>query len=53
MNVREAKAFIKSLLSLRESATDPQAVEAPAVYPTWKEGCEYAVNDRILYNIAF
>lgn len=50
MNRKMAKEFIKSLVSLRTSATDPQAIEAPAVYPTWKEGVEYTANNRVLYN---
>lgn len=49
MKRREARAFINSLVNLRKSATDPQAVEAPAVYPAWKEAVEYSVNDRVLF----
>lgn len=50
MTRKEAKAFINSLVNLRTSATDPQAIDAPAVYPTWKENVEYTVDERILYN---
>lgn len=50
MTRQEAKAFIDSLVNLRTSATDPQAMDAPAVYPTWKENVEYMVDERILYN---
>ena len=50
MTKNEAKAFVDSLVKLRASATDPQAVDAPAVYPEWKENVVYAVNDRVLYN---
>lgn len=50
MTKKEANAFINSLVSLRKSATDPQAIDAPAVYPTWKEEVEYVGNERILYN---
>ena len=50
MTTKEAKEFIKSLINLRISATDPQAIEAPAVYPTWKsDGVNYKVGDRVLY----
>lgn len=49
MTRKDAQAFIKSLVSLRTSATDPQAVDAPAVYPTWKEDVVYEVDERILY----
>lgn len=50
MTRQEAKAFIDSLVNLRTSATDQQAMDAPAVYPTWKENVEYMVDERILYN---
>ena len=50
MTKTEAKAFIDSLIALRKSATDEQALSAPAVYPSWKEGVEYAADDRILYD---
>lgn len=46
----KVQAFINSLLALRAAATDTQAVEAPAVYPTWKPDVEYNVGDRVLYN---
>ena len=49
MTRAEAKAFIDSLVNLRTSATDRQAVDAPAVYPEWKEDVKYVVDDRILY----
>lgn len=32
------------------TATDEQAVEAPAVYPSWKEGIQYELDERVLYN---
>lgn len=50
MTRNEAKAFINSLVNLRTSATDKQAIEAPAIYPEWKPEIEYTVDDRILYN---
>ena len=50
MTRSEAKAFINSLVNLRTSATDVQAMDAPAVYPEWKVDIEYAVDDRVLYN---
>ena len=50
MTRAEAKAFIEALKVLRSSATDEQALAAPALYPTWKEEVEYAVGDRVLYN---
>lgn len=50
MKRKEARAFVSSLVKMRESATDPQAIDAPAVYPTWKSGTIYAVDVRVLYN---
>jgi hypothetical protein len=50
MKKSKAIAFINSLKSLRSSATDEQASNAPAVYPTWKEDVEYTLNTRVLYN---
>ena len=50
MTKNEARAFINSLVTLRTSATDEQAIGAPSVYPEWKESIEYVVDDRVLYN---
>ena len=50
MTREKAREFVKSLLSLRDAATDEQAVEAPAVYPTWKEEVAYELDERVLYN---
>lgn len=50
MTRKEANAFINSLVNLRGSATDLQAFEAPAVYPTWKAEITYEVGERVLYN---
>ena len=50
MTRAEARAFIEALKVLRSSATDEQALAAPAVYPAWREEVGYAVGDRVLYN---
>ena len=50
MTREKAREFVESLLSLREAATDEQAVEASAVYPAWKENIEYKLDERVLYN---
>ena len=50
MTKSEAKAFISALVTLRESATDEQALAAPALYPTWRSGVYYAAGIRVLYN---
>ena len=46
----KAKEFIDSLVNLRTSATDEQAIDAHAVYPEWKAEVEYSADDRVLYN---
>lgn len=43
------RKIIESIMSIRESATDEQAYYAPDIYPAWKVGVEYAVDDRIEY----
>lgn len=50
MTRKQAIEFVNSLVSLRGSATDEQAIEAPAVYPMWREEIAYALDDRVLYN---
>lgn len=46
----EAKAIVAALVTLRESATDEQALSVPVLYPAWREGVIYKVGERILYN---
>ena len=46
----EAQSFIKSLLSLRSSATDVQALSAISLYPSWKAGTDYDVGYRLVYD---
>ena len=50
MKKSEARAFIKSLVNLRTSASDELAATGPNVYPTWRADTQYNQNDRILYN---
>lgn len=50
MTRQEAREFVNSLVNLRGSATDEQALDAQAVYPAWREGVVYALDERILYN---
>ena len=50
MTKSEAKAFISALVTLREKATDEQALAVPALYPAWRSGVNYAVGIRVLYN---
>ena len=51
MNRRETKAFINSLIKLRDSLNDEIALTAVEVYPQWRaEGEEYKVGQRVQYN---
>jgi chitodextrinase len=50
MTRNKAVKFIESLVNLRGSATDKQAIEANAVYPIWKEDVAYVLGDRVLHN---
>ena len=42
--------FIKSLRTMREQATDVQALDSIGVYAEWKTDTSYAVGDRISHN---
>lgn len=50
MTRQEAEQFVKSIVTLRESATDERALEAVPIYPAWKESKSYTVGERIRYN---
>ena len=47
MTREEAKAIIAALVTMRESATDEQALNAPAIYPMWKENVSYIAGTRV------
>ena len=47
MNRREAEAVIAALVTLRESATDEQALAVPVLYPSWREGETYGAGVRL------
>lgn len=50
MTLEEAKAIIDALVTLRNSATDEQALKASALYPKWKVGTAYQKDERVLYD---
>ena len=50
MTRQEAQAFINALLVLRAKVADEQAIDAAAVYPTWREGVAYVAGERVRYN---
>lgn len=56
MTREKAKKIIAALVAMRESATDEQALQAPAIYPTWKDGVAYKTgirvrHDKVLYRV--
>ena len=50
MTKYEAEAVIAALVTLRESATDEQALSVSVLYPAWRSGVDYAAGSRVLYN---
>lgn len=50
MTRAEAEAVIAALVTLREVATDEQALSVPVLYPVWRSGVEYPSGKRVLYN---
>ena len=49
MTRAEAENIVAALVKLRESATDEQALSAPALYPAWRSGVAYTTGQRVLY----
>lgn len=49
MTYDEAKTLIAALVTLRESATDEQAVAVPMLYPAWKETNAYTTGERVTH----
>ena len=47
MKRHEAEGIINALVTLRDSATDEQALAVPALYPAWREGVDYAEGTRV------
>ena len=50
MTRKEAQAFVESIVKLRESATDEQALESIPIYPSWQENKSYTSGERVRYN---
>lgn len=44
------KEIINALNTTREILTDTQALEVPTLFPNWREGVEYKINDKIIFN---
>ena len=49
MTRAEAEALIAALVTLRESATDEQALKVPSLYPAWRPGMDYRAGDRLQF----
>ena len=50
MTREEAQKIIEALVTLRESASDADALNAVAIYPAWREGVTYMTGQRIRWN---
>lgn len=50
MTKKEMKAFIDSVICLRDLATDEQALNVTNLYPTWKIDVNYTTGNRVLYD---
>lgn len=50
MTKTEAEAIIAALVTLRDSATDEQALSVLILYPAWRSGVDYALGTRVRYN---
>ena len=44
------REIVNAIISIRESATDEQALNSIALYPEWKADVSYTVGQRVLYN---
>lgn len=49
MTKQEAKLFIDAFVKLRNLATDEMSLQVPNLYPAWRVGVNYTVDDRVLY----
>ena len=50
MTKSKMREIVNAIISIRESATDEQALNSIALYPEWKADVNYTVGQRILYN---
>lgn len=49
MNRARAKAIIDTIVAIRGGFTDEQAITYPDIFPEFKTGASYNVDDRVLY----
>lgn len=50
MTREEAQKIIEALVTLRETASDADALNAVAIYPAWREGAAYAPGQRVRHD---
>lgn len=50
MTREEAQKIIEALVTLRDSASDADALNAVAIYPAWREGVIYTTGQRMRYD---
>lgn len=50
MTKKEAQAFIKAMIDLRNSATNEQAKNVSILYPKWEKEKNYLIGDRVVFN---
>lgn len=50
MTKSKMREIVNAIISIRESATDEQALNSIALYPEWKADVSYTVGQRVLYN---
>lgn len=50
MTREEAQKIIEALVTLRDSASDADALNAVAIYPAWREGVTYTTGQRVRYD---
>lgn len=50
MTKSKMREIVNAIISIRESVTDEQALNAIALYPEWRANVSYTVGQRVLYN---
>lgn len=50
MTREEAQKIIEALVTLRECASDADALNAVAIYPEWRDGVAYTTGQRVRWN---
>ena len=50
MTREEAQKIIEALVTLRESASDADALNAVAIYPAWREDVTYTAGQRVRHD---